>query len=227
MVVTQQDRKMKKVIIVGAGGHAAELVDYMIYMNQSSNADQDWDVLGLIDDSESNYDAYDYNFPYLGAINDHIVNSDATYIMGIANMKYRRNIIEQLIEKGAQFTNLIHPTALISPSAKIGIGCVISHNVSVGPKAIIRDFNLINSRCTIGHDSKIGNYNFLSPQVVTGGFAEMGDENFIGTNAAILPAIILGNHNTIAAGMIVDRKVEDNATVFHRFKEKVTIISQS
>lgn len=215
---------MKKVIIVGAGGHAAELVDYIAFMNHGS--EQEWEVLGLIDDSASNYDAYDYNFPYLGSIKDHIVGNDATYIMGIANMKYRRNIIEALVDKGAEFTTIVHPTALISPSAKIGIGCVISHNVSIGPKAILGDFNLINSRCTIGHDSKIGNFNFLSPQVVTGGFAEMGDENFIGTNAAILPAITLGASNIVAAGMIVDKKIDDNATVFHRFKEKVTIISK-
>lgn len=209
---------MKKVIIVGAGGHAAELIDYIVFMNQ-------YEVLGLIDDSKSNYDAYDYNFSYLGAIKDHVVQIDATYVMGIANMKYRRNIIETLVEKGAEFMTLIHPTALISPSAKIGIGCVISHNVSIGPKAILEDYNLINSRCTIGHDSHIGSFNFLSPQVVTGGFAKLGNENFIGTNAAILPGIIVGNNNTVAAGMIVDKKVEDSSTVFHRFKEKVTIIS--
>lgn len=218
MADIQQDRKMKKLIIVGAGGHAAELIDYIVFMNQ-------YEVLGLIDDSKSNYDAYDYNFTYLGTIKDHIVQNDASYIMGIANMKYRRSIIEALVGRGAEFMTLIHPTALISPSAKIGVGCVISHNVSIGPKAILEDYNLINSRCTIGHDSHIGSFNFLSPQVVTGGFAKLGNENFIGTNAAILPAISLSNNIIVAAGMIVDKKVEDNSTIFHRFKEKVTIIS--
>jgi acetyltransferase EpsM len=145
--------------------------------------------------------------------------------MGIANMKYRRVIIEQLLAKGAQFQTLIHPTALLSPSATIGAGCVISHNVSVGPKAVLGNFNLINSRCTIGHDTNIGNYNFLSPQVVTGGFAKIADENFIGTNAVLLPGISLGNFNTISAGMIVDKNVTDNTTVFHRFKEKVLFIA--
>lgn len=219
---------MKKVIIVGAGGHAAELIDYLVYINEltSTSPSERWEVLGLIDDSESNYHAYDYNFPYLGKIDNHVINRDACYIMGIANMKYRKVIIEQLLAKAANFITVIHPTALVSPTAKIGVGCVISHNVSIGPKAVLKDFNLINSRCTIGHDTQIGSYNFLSPQVVTGGFAKIGDENFIGTNAAILPGIILGNSNVVAAGMIVDKKVDDNSTVFHRFKEKVTIISK-
>ena len=219
---------MKKVIIVGAGGHAAELVDYLVYMNQlqKSQTLQEWEIVGLIDDSEANYHAYHYNFPYIGTIKNHQLIENVGYVMGIANMKYRKVIIEQLVAAGAEFISLIHPTALISPTAKIGIGCVISHNVSIGPKAVLGDFNLINSRCTIGHDSKIRNYNFLSPQVVTGGFAEMGNENFIGTNAVVLPAITMGSNNTIAAGMIVDKKIEDNTTVFHRFKEKLIVISK-
>jgi serine acetyltransferase len=61
--------------------------------------------------------------------------------------------------------------------------------------------------------------------VVTGGFSELVDENFLGTNAVVLPLIKMGNSNTIAAGMIVDKKLENNATVFHRFKEKVVVIS--
>jgi acetyltransferase EpsM len=218
---------MKKVIIVGTGGHAAELVDYLMHINAVSAVEKpkEWEVVGLIDDSEVNYAAYAYDFPFLGKIKDHEVQHKVGYVMGIANMKCRRVIIEQLQQKGARFVTLIHPTALVSPSAIIGVGCVISHNVSIGPKAVLGDFNLINSRCTIGHDSTIGNYNFLAPQVVTGGFAVVGDENFIGTNGVLLPAIAVGDRNTIAAGMIVDKNVPHDATVFHRFKEKVMVIS--
>lgn len=220
---------MKKVIVVGAGGHAAELVDYMMHINAISivQKEKEWEIVGLIDDSVANYEAYAYEFPFLGKIKDHVVQQEVRYIMGIANMKYRKVIIEQLLQKQAAFITIIHPTALVSPTAKIGIGCVISHNVSVGPKAVLKDFNLINSRCTIGHDTTIGSYNFLAPQVVTGGFAVLGDENFIGTNGVVLPAITVGDRNTIAAGMIVDKNVQNDAIVFHRFKEKVTVISNS
>ncbi|WP_203228771.1 acetyltransferase [Flavobacterium sp. LMO6] len=226
MEVIPQDN-MNKIIIIGAGGHAAELIDYLIYMNHTSvtTSSQNWEIVGLIDDSEANYHQYQYRFPYLGTIQAHQVRNDVGYIMGIANMKYRRTIIEELLQKKAQFISIIHPTALVSPSAKIGVGCVISHNVSIGPKAVIGDFNLINSRCTIGHDTTIEAYNFLSPQVVTGGFAVLGEENFIGTNGVVLPGITLGNKNTVAAGMIVDKNVTDNTTVFHRFKEKMMVIN--
>ena len=53
---------MNKIIIIGAGGHAAELIDYLMYMNDTSVAttSQNWEIVGLIDDSEANYHQYQY-----------------------------------------------------------------------------------------------------------------------------------------------------------------------
>jgi acetyltransferase EpsM len=227
MVAIPQNNKTHtymKIIIVGAGGHASEIIDYLSYANHLKSS---YEVLGLIDDNENNYNAYAYKQPYLGTIKAHEVNKDINYIMAIANMKYRKPIVQALEAKGAKFMTFVHPLALISPSATIGKGCVIAHNVSVGPKVVIGDYNLINSRATIGHDTRIGDYNFLSPQVVTGGFSKIGNDNFIGTNAAVLPQMQIGDNNTISAGMIVDKSVHHHETVFHRFKEKVMVINGS
>lgn len=213
---------MEKVIIVGAGGHAAEIRDYFYYYNNDSDATV-YDVLGFIDDNPDNYKHYDYTDAYLGDIQNHEVDHEASYIMGIANIKYRRLIAEKLMGKGAKFISFIHPLATISPSAVIGKGCVISHNVSVGPKAVLGDFNILNSRCTVGHDTAMGNYNFIGPQVVFSGFTKIGNDNMFGVNAATIPGMAIGNRNTIAAGMIVDKHIEDDSTIFHRFKEKVII----
>jgi acetyltransferase EpsM len=218
---------MKKIIIVGAGGHAAEVVDYINFINGIPNLENHlkWQVIGLIDDNENNYHLYNYNYPFLGDIKNHEVNHEVNYLIAIANIKFRKIIVEALLKKGVIFCNLIHPTAIVSPTAKIGIGNVISHNVSIGPNVVIGNFNLLNSRCTIGHDTKIKDFNFLSPQTVTGGGAEIGSQNFFGTNVAVLPRTTVGTNSTISAGMVVDKNIPDNSTFFHRFKEKVLVIS--
>lgn len=212
---------MKEVIIIGAGGHAAELRDYINHFNQRS--EDKIRVVGFIDDEEVQYNYYDFTEKYLGSIKEHKVLEDIYYIMGIANLKYRKPIVESFLKNGAQFIRLIHPTALVSPSAEIGEGVIISHNVSIGPKAIIGDFNMLNSRCTIGHDSKIGNYNFISPQVAISGSCIIGNENMIGTNACTIPGISIGNNNIIAAGMTINRTVRDNETIIYRHKERLIL----
>jgi acetyltransferase EpsM len=209
----------EKLIIIGAGGHAAELRDYITHWNKLSEAKIN--VEGFLDDDAEAYKGYGYYEPYLGSIKDHTIRKDVKYLMGIANVKYRRPIIERFAREGAVFAGLIHPTALISPSATIGIGVIISHNASVGPKVIIGDYNILNSRCTIGHDTILGNYNFISPQVALSGHTTIGDENMIGVNTCTIPGIIIGNHNTIAAGTIIYKNVGDGQTLINRFNERI------
>jgi acetyltransferase EpsM len=213
---------MKNVIIVGAGGHAAELRDYIRHINQS-NPDETIKVEGFIDDDPEPHKHYGYEEPLLGGIQDHEIRHDLEYLMGIANLKYRKDLMKKFLDQGATFARLIHPTSIISPSAKLGQGVVISHNASVGPKAEVGDYSFINSRSTVGHDTKIGKYNFISPQVALGGNTQIGDGNLLGTNCCTIPGVKIGNDNKVGAGMIVFKPVGDNETVFFRFKEKIIV----
>lgn len=215
---------MKKVILIGAGGHAAELLDYIAYINNTSKQPK-FEVVGLIDDAKENYKHYQYSYKYLGTIQAHTIDKNMFYLVALADPEIKKSIVETYKSKGARFTGLKHPTALISPSATIGDGVVISHNVSIGPKVVLGHFNVLNSRCTIGHDSIIGSYNFISPQVAIGGNTKIGNENLLGTNSCMIPKVSLGNNNKVAAGMVVDKPIGDNETIFYRFKEKLIVRS--
>jgi sugar O-acyltransferase (sialic acid O-acetyltransferase NeuD family) len=217
---------MKKVIIIGAGGHSAEIDDYFQYA-KNSNAGFDLVLDGFIDDNPASYTSYDFTAPFMGDINSHNVQEGSFYIMGIANLKYRRPIIERFLKQGAIFTSFIHPDSYISPSSKIGKGVVIAPGVNIGPKVIVGDFTLINSRSSIGHDTTLGRYNFICPNVCFSGFSAIGDENLFGINSATIPGIKVGNRNKVAAGMVLDKNVGDEEVVFYRFKEKIMAIPKS
>ncbi|MGB4770449.1 MAG: acetyltransferase [Chitinophagaceae bacterium] len=208
----------RKIIIIGAGGHAAELRDYIGHMQKLGTEIQ---VEGFLDDDANAYAIYGYAESFLGSIADHQVRTDVDYLMGIANIKYRRPIIEKFEAAGASFRSLIHPTVLLSPSATLGKGVIISHNASVGPKVIIGDHNIINSRCTIGHDTVLGKYNFVSPQVAFSGHTTVGDENMIGVNSCTIPGLVIGNNNVIAAGTVLYKHVGDGQTLINRFNERI------
>ena len=203
---------MKKIIIVGTSGHAAELWEYIQYHNHHKPQSA-IEIIGFIDEQDETYRHYRYPEPFLGPITGHQVRKDVEYLMGIANLKYRRFVIEDLKKDGAIFTGFIHPTALIATTAKIGEGVVISHNASVGPMAQIGNFCILNSRCTIGHDSKLGDFNFISPQVAISGNTIIGEENLLGTNSATIPSITIGDRNKIGAGAMVIKDVPSDVTV--------------
>src|SRR5690554_6718687 len=213
---------MKDVIIIGCGSHAAELVDYIEYINNHATQKQ-YNIIGLIDITQEHYLHYEYKYKYLGDVDKHKVDSNVFYLLGMGDLAIRTKVLDEFKKENAKFTGLIHPTALISDSSEIGLGTVVSHNVSIGPKAIIGDFNVINSRCTIGHDSKIGDNNFLSPQVALGGSTVIGANNLLGTNSCTIPDVEIGNNNKIMAGMVITNKVRNNETVFYRYKEKLIV----
>lgn len=214
---------MQKVIIVGAGGHAAEIDEYIQYCRAKSIGSF-FEIAGFIDDNPDSYKAYQFSAPFLGFIKNHQVQQDVEYLIGIANLTYRRPVIEKLHAAGARFANFIHPDIYLSASATIGQGVIISPNVNVGPNVVIGDYTLINSRCSLGHDTRIGSYNFISPNVCFSGFTTIGDENLFGINSATIPGITVGNRNKISAGMVLDKPVGDDTTVFHRFKERIIAV---
>ena len=203
---------MKNIIIIGAGGHAAELNDY-IRLHNNIKPEEQIQIVGFIDDDATTYEHYDYESPFLGSIKNHKIDSNVFYLMGIANLKFRKEITENFIENGANFTGFIHPTVVISPSAIIDESVVISHSTSVGPKVKIGKHNLINSRCTIGHDTQMGEYNFISPMVALSGNTKIGDGNLIGTGSITIPAIKIGNNNKIGAGTVVIFDIPNDMTV--------------
>ncbi|WP_088654228.1 acetyltransferase [Geofilum rhodophaeum] len=216
---------MKNLIIIGAGGHGAELDDYL-HFSQSPEEGGLWKLLGYLDDSSANYERYRFSAPWLGSIAAHRVRSDCHYLIGIANLKYRRRFVELFLEQGARFATFIHPSAWVSPSASIGPGNVVGPYANLGPNVRIGAFNFLNARCSLGHDTCLGDFNFIGPNVSLSGFTRVGSDNLFGINSATLPHSEIGDRNQIAAGMVLDRKVKDDTVVFFRYKERLVAVGQ-
>jgi sugar O-acyltransferase (sialic acid O-acetyltransferase NeuD family) len=210
---------MKEVIIIGSGGHGAELDDYIYY--NSKHGGVEYKILGYLDDNPDNYSSYSFSAPLLGGVKDHNVRKDIFYIMGIANLKYRQRFVEQYLKDGAKFLGITHASAYISRSSRIGSGVIIGPHANLGPNTSIGDFSVVNSRSSIGHDTVVGKYNFISPNVCFSGFSKIGDGNLFGINSATIPEVQIGNNNKIMAGMVVERNIGNDSVIFYRYKERV------
>lgn len=214
---------MSDVIIVGAGGHAAEIEEYIKY-NQTKGGSERINIIGFLDDNPENYKRYRFSSPLLGNVEGHQIVTNCNYIIGIAGLANRRRIVERFVQEGAKFISVLHASAYVSGSAIVGKGSIIGPNVNLGPNVRIGNYTLINARCSLGHDTIIGNYNFISPNVCFSGFSEVGDENLFGINSATIPGIKVGDRNKIAAGIILDQNVGNDTVVFYRFKERIIAV---
>ena len=115
---------------------------------------------------------------------------------------------------GGRLATLIDPTAIVSPFAKIGEGCIICEFTSILPATEIGCNCAVQPFSIIGHDIKVGNHTVLSAQSIIGGNTHIGDKVFIGMSATLKEKINIGDNAVIAMGSAVFKDVVANSLVF-------------
>jgi sugar O-acyltransferase (sialic acid O-acetyltransferase NeuD family) len=214
------------IIIVGSGAVAAELTSYIKDHNKHTDPDNRLNILGYLDSAENipkYWAKYKFERPVVGDAESYAVREDDRFIVGISNIPFREQIMAKLMARGARIIGFTHYNTIIADSAVIGSGNIIYPNCIIGPNTVIGNNNLLTAYSFISHDCTVGDSNFLSTAGLSGN-VRIGNYNYFGIRATVLPHVSIGNNNTIQAGMIVDKDVADNTTVFHRFKEKVMAI---
>lgn len=219
---------MKPIIFIGSGAVASEVISYLEDI-EKQDPSATFEIYGFLTDNEEDFklksEKYGFQGTFLGPIAAHHFSDEYSYIFGFASPDGKAKIAQKLDIQNLDFPNIIHPSVVISKSAKLGKGNVIYPNSVIGPNVHIGNFNLVTSYSFISHDCAIGDSNFLSTAGLAGNVT-IGNQNFFGIRSTVIPSVTIGSNNTIQAGMIIDKNVTDNETVFHRFKEKVTIIKQ-
>ena len=216
---------IEELIVVGAGGAAAEVVSYIAAVNRAATVA--WKIEGFLDADSTGFTsrAEKYRFPgrYLGTPDEHKYSERYSYVLAFSDARKKLALVERLSIMGLKFPNVIHPTASIAETCLIGRGNIIGPHCVVGPAAVLGDFNLVTAYSFISHDAVVGSANFLSTAGLSGA-SRVGNGSFLGIRSTLLPGVAVGDHCTVQAGMVVDTDVPDHSTVFYRYKEKREII---
>lgn len=108
---------------------------------------------------------------------------------------------------------IIHPTAIISPTASLSAGTVAMPGVIVNAQTEIGQGAILNTACTIDHDCKIGNFVHISPGAHLAGNVHVGQETWIGIGAVVREGVRIGSNVIVAAGAAVVRDIPDHSRV--------------
>ena len=194
---------MKKLIIIGAGGFGRVAMQWAKDINAIN---KQWDILGYIDDNPDALEGCEKEFPILGKTREWVPSEDEVFAATIANPKTKEKLVCQLKSKGAVFTSIIHPMAIIGDHNRIGEGVIIFPNASIKVNCDIGNFvSILESN--LGHDLLIGDYTTISGNCAVNGHVTMGKRVFVGTHCAIIPEITIGDDAFICAGSVVFNNV--------------------
>lgn len=203
---------MKKVVIIGAGGFAREVLDVIEACNQKN---REFDMLGYIVDPEYGSPGTMINEkPILGDFDWLKCYAREVYVIcGVGPSHHRFQLIKRADEIGCQYFSLIHPKAIVTPRVEIGRGVVITAGCILTNQIKIDNHVHINLDCTIGHDATLDEFVTLAPGVHVSGKVSIEKGSYVGTGANIIERINIGKWSIIGAGSTIVKDVLENTTV--------------
>ena len=210
--------RVDKIVLVGGGGHCKVIIEILQLLKSYKIAGVCDNVCGSV-----------LGVPILG--NDDILSDlhdsgikNAFIAMGaIGNADKRRDIATKLLEYGFILPNIIHPTAVVSPTAVFGFGNFIGPNVVVNSSSKIGNCCIVNTAAIVEHDCQIGDFVHIAPMATICGGAVISDCVHIGPNATVLEYKKVANHAMVGAGSIVTKDIKEAHTTGYGipFKEVI------
>lgn len=201
---------MKKILIIGAGGHAQVVADILTCATKIST--EPVFPIGYLDDNPNITGHSYFNITVLGNLQQISIIDHDYVVIAIGNNQRRKQIFDQLISANENLLTVIHPSAIISASATIGIGSMICAGAIINPAATIGDNVIINTGSTIDHHNNIANHVHIAPGVNLGGEVTIGEGTFIGIGASVIPQRQIGKWSIIGAGATIITNVEPYKT---------------
>lgn len=101
------------------------------------------------------------------------------------------------------FAKGFHPSAVVSPTATIGVGTVILENAVVQARAVIGCHVIVNCGAVIAHDCVIGDFAHIAPGVHLCGGVKVGIGALVGVGSCAIPRAVIGAWDIIGAGSVV------------------------
>lgn len=195
----------RPIYVVGCGGHAkvvldtlaaagrpvAALVVQAAQLQQANELAARFAVARLMDDAD---------LLEVGA------NRTALLVNGVGSIGdsgSRKRIFDQWRAVGYEFTNVIHPSAIISRLAWLGSGVQVFAGAVIQADAMLEDNVLINTGALVDHDCKIGAHTHIAPGAVLSGSVSLGACCHIGVGARIIQGLQIGAEVLVGAGAVV------------------------
>jgi len=191
---------MKRLLVVGAGGHAAACLDII-------DRAREFAVKGLIDPA---FVPGTERFGHLVLGGDDVLGEfrrdcDSAFV-AIGQIKTtvdRRRVAGQLNALDFDFPVIKAPSAQVSVRTSIDKGGIIMNGAIIGPDVEVGAMSIINNQALIDHGTRLGNFVHVSTGSIVNGDCVVGDDCFLGSGSVIVQGVKIGSRCIVAAGAVV------------------------
>jgi sugar O-acyltransferase (sialic acid O-acetyltransferase NeuD family) len=194
---------MTSLYILGAGGHGAVVAEVASACGLP--------IAGFCDDDPARAGTRVLDWPVLGGCE--CVPAGATVVLAVGHNGVRAHLLALARAQGWDLPVLVHPSAVISPSASLAAGTVVMPLVVVNARTQIGPGVILNTACSVDHDCHLAEAVHIAPGGRLAGSIEVGARTLIGVGASVRPGIVIGADCLVGAGAAVIREVPDGVQV--------------
>ena len=197
---------MKKLAIIGAGGHGKVVADLATILG--------WDSISFFDAAWKDK-LTDSRWLMLGDTSAFMEKSNEFdgVLIAIGNCEIRWKEFLKIKNSVKALITLKHPNSTVSQYSKVGDGTVILAGSVVNTDAVIGKACIINVGSTVDHDCNLGNSVHVAPGAHISGGVTIGDASWIGVGSAIKQGVRIGKNVMVGAGAVVISDIPDDVTV--------------
>ncbi|MFM6929674.1 MAG: acetyltransferase [Bdellovibrio sp.] len=186
---------MKKLIIIGAGGHGRET----LWTARRAG----YQIVGFLDDTPELLGRELLGCSIVGGIKDCDRYLDSQFIVALGSSRSRVKIVEVLKSRDVKFATVIDPDAMVDASVIVGEGTLICAGVICTTNIQIGKHCILNRLATLGHDVKLGDFVSIAPSATVSGNVNIAEIVEIGAGAVIKEKIEIKRESILGMGAVV------------------------
>lgn len=136
------------------------------------------------------------------------------FFISFGAMKYRKRVYEFLTNNGWEAVNIIHPDAVVSPTAIIGKGVLIECGCLITPSPVIGDNVVVNTGSQVNHDNVVEDHVYIASGVVLSGGVTIGNNTLLDDGVIVTLGKSVGKNSLIGAGAVVTKDIPDGVVAY-------------
>lgn len=185
---------MKKVSLIGAGGHARSVM--------ATLEENQIQIDGIFDVSPKKNELI-FNTPVFPL--DQITSKHAL-VLAVGDNKTREDFFLQFQSQILK-ENIFHPDSRVERHLNLGRSNLIFAKAYLNSGIQLGDNNIINTAAILEHEVMVGSHCHISVGSILLGRCQIGDHCFIGAGAVIRDGVRIGDHVTIGANSYVSKDI--------------------
>lgn len=198
-----------KCIVFAAGGHAKVVLEAIVASGVAT-------PIAFVDDDPRRQGTTVLGLPVKNErwLADAARAERLTAALGVGDNFIRKGMAARCAALGVSLLTVVHPSALISPSARIGAGVVLSPRAVVHTDAWVGEGTIVNTGGIVEHDVIVGEYAHVSPNAVLAGGSRLGALSHLGAGSVVIDDVVVGSGCIVGAGSVVTRSLPDDVVAY-------------